>query len=270
MGNLLPSALRGRSGPGQAVAVWLRGRCQICSRWPIASRQRKATGPVNVLPRQYASLMSDGGFAITQSQVQEIVVPARNAMDLYEPFSCQLARQITEMFARLQPDLRVLHEAMLQIAYSGIGEALQSVLRQIAEINSASGILARQREAMASLAASFQPLPVPTAQDLRAAQAALRENLPETPEQVKRVEQVSETIAADPRQRELIRRVVDTLEQADLSKVPPVVVSALLYWWLCHVLSLPLTGEVTSAQAADYLGVVTVVLTVLFGLWPRS
>ena len=27
-----------------AVAVWLRGRCQICSRWLLASRQRGATG----------------------------------------------------------------------------------------------------------------------------------------------------------------------------------------------------------------------------------
>jgi hypothetical protein len=214
--------------------------------------------------------MSDDGFAITQSRVQEIVVPAGDAMELYEPFSCQLARQITEMIASLQPDLRMLHEAVQQIAYSAVGEALQPVLRQMAEMNSVSGILARQREAMASIAASFQVLPVPTAQDLWKAEAALRENLPETPEQVERTEQLSETIAADPRQRELIRRVVDTLEQADLSKVPPIAVSALLYWWLCHVLSLPLTGEVTSAQAADYLGVVTVVLTVLFGLWPRS
>jgi hypothetical protein len=24
------------------VAVWLRGRCQICSRWLLASRQRRA------------------------------------------------------------------------------------------------------------------------------------------------------------------------------------------------------------------------------------
>ena len=214
--------------------------------------------------------MSEDGFPITQSQVQEIVVPARNAMDLYEPFSRQLARQIAEMIASLQPDLRVLHEAVQQIAYSAIGEALQPVLRQMAEINSASGILVRQREAMASIAAAFQALPVPTAQKLWEAEAALRDNLPETPEQVKRVEQLSETIAADPRQRELIRCAVDTLERADLSKVPPAAVSALLYWWLCHVLSLPLTGEVTSAQAADYLGVVTVVLTVLFGLWPRS
>ncbi len=35
MGNLLPSALRDRSGPGQAVAVWLRGRCQIF--FPLAA-----------------------------------------------------------------------------------------------------------------------------------------------------------------------------------------------------------------------------------------
>ncbi len=214
--------------------------------------------------------MSEDGFAMTQSQVQEIVVPARNAMDLYEPFSRQLASQVAEMIASLQPDLRPLHEAVQQIAYSGIGEAIQPILRQIAEMNSIGGILARQREAMASIAASFQLLPVPTAQELWEAEAAFRENFPETPEQIEQAEQLSETITADPRQRELIKRVVDTLEHAGLSKVPPVALPALLYWWLCHVLSLPLTGEVTSAQAADYLGVVTVVLTVLFGLWARN
>src|ERR1035441_996250 len=39
--NPLP-AWRGRSEPGQAVAVWLRGRCQISSQWLLASRQRRA------------------------------------------------------------------------------------------------------------------------------------------------------------------------------------------------------------------------------------
>jgi hypothetical protein len=213
--------------------------------------------------------MSDDGAATTQSQVQEIVVPMRDAMDGDEPFSAQLARQLGEMIASLQPDLSVLHEAVEQIAYAHISDALQPILSQIAEMNSVSGILARQREALASIAASFRPLPVPTAQELWEAEAALREKLPETPAQVKRVEQISETIAADPRQRELIKRVGDVLEQANFSKVPPVT-SALLYWWLCHVLGLPLTGAVTPAQAADYLGVVTVVLTVLFGLRPRS
>lgn len=123
--------------------------------------------------------MSEDEFVITHSCVVEIVVPARNAMDHYEPFS-QLAHQIAEMVASLQPDLRVLHEALQQIAYSGIGEALQPILRQMAEMNSISGILARQRETMAAIAASFQPLPVPTAQELREAEAALRESLPET------------------------------------------------------------------------------------------
>lgn len=56
------------------------------------------------LPRRYASLVSDGGFAITQRQVQEIVAPTRNAMDLYEPFSRQFERQIARMIASLQPD----------------------------------------------------------------------------------------------------------------------------------------------------------------------
>jgi hypothetical protein len=123
---------------------------------------------------------------------------------------------------------------------------------------------------MASITASFEPLPVPTAQELREAEAALRENLTGTPEQAMQVEQLSKTMTTDPRQRELIRRASEALEQADLSMVPPVATAALLYWWLCHVLSLPVTGAVTPNRASDYLGVVTVVLTVLFGLWPRD
>jgi len=62
--------------------------------------------------------------------VQEIVVSAWNAMDSYEPFSRQFARQVAETIASLQPDLRPLHEAVQQIAYSGIGEAAQLILRQ--------------------------------------------------------------------------------------------------------------------------------------------
>lgn len=215
-------------------------------------------------------VMPEGGIAITQKHTQEIVVPVPNTMDLYEPFSRQLGRQIAELIASLQPDLRALHEAVQQIAYSGIAEALQLALRQMAEMNSVSGIPARQQETMALIAATSQPLPVPTSQELWEAEAALRENLPGTPEQVERVGQLSEAIAADPQQRELIRRVGDTLERAGLSKVPPVALSALLYWWLCHAPSLPLAAEVTPAQASDYLGVITVVLTVLFGLWPRN
>jgi hypothetical protein len=48
--------------------------------------------------------VSEGGFAATQRQMQEIVAPTRNAMDLYEPFSRQLARKIAKMIASLQPD----------------------------------------------------------------------------------------------------------------------------------------------------------------------
>jgi hypothetical protein len=59
-------------------------------------------------------------------------------------------------------------------------------------MNSISGILARQREAMASIAASFQPLPVPTPQELWEAEAALRRNFPDAPEQVEQVEQVEQ------------------------------------------------------------------------------
>ena len=258
-----PSSRLGNRPPTETVT---RPRhlvsCQLCS--------AQGSPALDALPRRYAFLVPEDEFTATQSQVREIVVLARDAMDLYESFPHQLARQIAETIASLQPNLRVLHEAVQQVAYSGIGEALQPLLRQIAEMNSISGILARQREAMASIAVSFQPLPVPTDQELWEAEAALRENLPETPEQVKRVVQLSGTIAADPRQRELIRRVGDTLKQADLSKIPPVAFSALLYCWLCHALSLPLTGEATSAQVAEYLAVVSVVLTVLFGSWPRS
>lgn len=77
-------------------------------------------------------------------------------------------------------------------------------------------------------------------------------------------------MTSNSRQHELIKCMGDALEQADLSKVPPVALPALLYWSLCHGLSLPLTGEVTPDRASDYLAVVTVVLTVLFGLWPRD
>ena len=43
MGYLPLTAWRGRSEPGQAVAVWLRGRCQIgLPSWLLASRQRRA------------------------------------------------------------------------------------------------------------------------------------------------------------------------------------------------------------------------------------
>ena len=42
MGNLQLPVWGGRSGPGQAVAVWLLGRCQISSHWLLASRQRRA------------------------------------------------------------------------------------------------------------------------------------------------------------------------------------------------------------------------------------
>jgi hypothetical protein len=51
MDNLPLTAWRGRSEPGQAVAVRLRGRCQISSHWLLASRQRRAmmaSAPVTV------------------------------------------------------------------------------------------------------------------------------------------------------------------------------------------------------------------------------
>jgi len=148
--------------------------------------------------------------------------------------------------------------------------AIQRTLRQMAELNSAAGILARQQDTMATIAASFQPLPVPTPQELHEAEVALRARLPQTPEQTQKVAQVAELITTNPEQQKLIERMTGTLKQADLSKVPPIAIPVLLYWWLCHVLCLPLSGEVTSDQAANYLGVITLVFTVFVSLWPRG
>jgi hypothetical protein len=177
---------------------------------------------------------------------------AQDVVDLYESFAGEFARQLVEMIASLQPDLRALRDAVQQILYSGVG-----------------GIVARQREEMTSFVASLEPLPMPTLRELQEAQASLRRHLPRTSDEVKRVEQLSETITADPRHRKVITRMGDTLKHADLSKIPPFALSTLLYWWLCHALSLSLIGEVTSTQASDYLSVVALVLTVL-GLLSRS
>jgi hypothetical protein len=148
--------------------------------------------------------------------------------------------------------------------------AIQQTLRQMAELNSAAGILARQQGTMATIAASFQPLPVPTTQELHEAEVALRTSLPQAPEQIQEIVQLAESITVDPEQQKLIERMTGTLKQADLSKVPPIAIPVLLYWWLCHVLGLPLSGEVTPVQAANYLGVITLVFTVFVSLWPRG
>lgn len=121
---------------------------------------------------------------------------------------------------------------------------------------------------MATIAASFRPLPVPTPQELHEAQEALRRNLPETPEQVEEVEQRAATITADPEQRKLIERMTGTLKQADLSKVPRATIPILLYWGLCKHLGLPLDGQITTAQHGDFLAVITIVFMVAFYLWP--
>jgi integrase-like protein len=160
--------------------------------------------------------MSEDGSAMAHWRVVEVVVPSRDASDPYVALSHQLARQLAEITTAAMPDMRTLLDRVQQFAYSGISEALQPIVRQIADINSVSGILARQRETMASITASFEPLPVPTAQELREAEAALRENLTGTPEQAMQVEQLSKTMTTDPRQRELIRRASEALEQASL------------------------------------------------------
>ena len=147
---------------------------------------------------------------------------------------------------------------------------LQEALRQMAGLNSTAGILARQREAMAAIQSGFTDWPVPAPAELEEARASLARNLPETPEQIKEVGQLAEAITDDPEQRKLIERVTGTLKKADLSRVPRVVIPVALYWFLCTRLGLPLNGAVAEARSADYLGVITIVLMVLFYLWPSG
>jgi hypothetical protein len=210
--------------------------------------------------------MSEDGLSSTPSHVREIVVPARDVVHSYEPLSSAASRLAVELLASVESDLRRLRETLQEVAQ----EIVRQTLLSIEAMNSIDGILVRQRETIALIAASFQPIPIPTSQELRQAEVAFRENMPETPEQVQQVGQLSETISADPQHQVLLRRVSDALKQADLSNVPPVAVPALLYWWLCHHLGLSLTGQVTSAQSPVYLTVITVVLTVLFGMRSRS
>jgi hypothetical protein len=211
--------------------------------------------------------MSDDGLSGVHTQVRTIVVRDQDTTDLWD-LSRRTNRQITELLASLQLDLSQLYEPVRQLSQA-LQENLQLALLQVAEASSITGLAARQQPTTA-VAPAFTPLPVPTPQELWEADAALRERLPRTAEQVEQAKQLSETIEADPRQREMIKRMRDALKQADLSGVAPIALSALLYWWLCHALNLPLTGEGTSAQTPDYLAVITLVITVLFGLRPRS
>jgi hypothetical protein len=147
---------------------------------------------------------------------------------------------------------------------------VQDALRQMAEWNSPSGILARQAVAMAAIEASFLSRAAPTPAEMEEARASLQRNLPETAEQAGEVEQRAATIAADPEGRKLVERITTALKQADLSKVPRAVVPVVVYWLLCRDLGLPFDGEVTPAQHADFFGVLAIVVVIWVYLFPLS
>lgn len=216
--------------------------------------------------------MSEDGFVIAP-EVRKIIVHARQAelTGLGEPFAQDFARRIVEpLTAALQPHMEELARIQAVLAVAATRQ-LQGVLRQMAESNGVSGILARQQDAMARVAASFRPLPVPTPQELHEAELALLRNLPETPRQIKEVGQFAESIADDAEKRKLIENMIGALKKADLSTMPRSMTSGLLYWWLCHSLGLPLSGEgLQATQQGNYLVVITIVLMVLFAPWPNG
>lgn len=205
------------------------------------------------------SAMSPAEFTpprLPQADIERLVRQAQQLASLARD-----AQQMADMQKRAAKFARSLQPHL---------PTVQETLRQMAELNGTAGIVNRQREAMASITTSFKAAPVPTPADLHEAEAALRCNLPETPEQIGEVAQLAESISADSEGRTLIEHITRALTRADLSEAPRVAIPVLLYWWLCHALRLPLTGDVTPAQQAAYIAVVGVVVTVLFYLWPSS
>lgn len=213
--------------------------------------------------------MSPADFVPPSLPTEEVQRLARLAEELAPLL--QQARQMAPLLQQAQPMTALAEEA---IRFAEIIKphwpVIRETLRHVAELNSAAGILARQREAMATIEASFRPLPVPTPAELEEARASLQLNLPATPEQIEEVEHRAATITADPERRKLVERMTDALKQADLSKVPRATIPVLLYWLLCKEFGLPLNGHVTPSQHADFLGVITIVLMLAIYLWPRS
>lgn len=111
-------------------------------------------------------------------------------------------------------------------------DSVKATLDQLAAQNSPAGILARQQDTLARIAASFgsnlHPLPVPTPQELSDAEADLRARvLPEAPEE--ELQQAVEKIPADPEKLKLAAFLTDLLQRA-ASISTPWAVFVLVFW----------------------------------------
>jgi hypothetical protein len=142
---------------------------------------------------------------------------------------------------------------------------ITAAIDRLAVENSPAGIMARQRETFARIEASFaaaRPLPVPTAEELQAAQTALLGRL-QAPEQSKKAAEVEDAITETP-EKEALSSARRVLEHVGMAKP---VIPAFLYWWLCHTMGLPLAGEVAPDQRVLYLTVLTLVIGVIAVLY---
>lgn len=115
---------------------------------------------------------------------------------------------------------------------------MRAALEQMARDNSVRSILARQRETMAFIAAQGLR-PVPATQELYAAEAALRRQLPTTPEQAAEVQQAASEVTANLRKRKVVERIRAAFNEVDVAGLTPWGVLVLVTWLMLRMASEP-------------------------------
>lgn len=198
----------------------------------------------------------------------------------YPPYNYQPPDYIWRMLDKAAQHQRMLekaarHQKMLSKTADSINRLqpvidlatrvapLMATIEHAAQSANRLGAIARNQETIARILKSHPTLPVPTARDLDEAEADLLSRLPQTPEDVREVEQAIAQIDSDPERVSLIGKLTSGITRDDVKELSAWALLVLVGWLLFKMANLPVTADLSPAQEAALSNEVNVIAIIV-------